>query len=209
MASSSSSKIIKTSSTATKVSPLYPGELGFSYKSKTLFIGPEIGDPRDVITLLSLDNSISPTSNPSSVIIQDIPGDIVDKVPSARAVAEGLSMKASLVGGNEFTGSNLVPDVDIINTPFTLGKLIVNINSIKHYTDYRLQNVPKSERFIFDTPSNKWVVNHSHATLHYTISIYNSQGQKIIAPVETISDSQIEIYLSFNEIGYADLVFIT
>lgn len=207
------SKVIQTTSISDKVAPLYPGELGYSYKSKTLFIGPDYGDANNVISLLTLDTNSSNASqtisnNPLSIIIQSIAADLTDKVPSARAIAQQLLKKASLDGGNEFTGSNFVPDVDILNTPYTLGKLIVNVNSIKNYIDTKMQNIPYSNRFMFNEPLILWEIVHNRNTIHYTLAIYNLAGQKMVAPVETINSNTIRIYLSVPTAGYVDMVFV-
>lgn len=202
---------IKYSSTSDKVSPLHPGQLGFSYKSKTLFIGPSIGDATKVIPLVSLDNNVSSSSsisiNPEAIIIQTVAGDLVDKVPSSRAIAEQLSTKASLVGGNNFSGSNLVPDVDIRQVPYTLGRLIVNVNSIKAYIDHTLRNTTRFANYVFSEPSLEWIIDHDNNTTHCNLSIYNSLGQEIKAPIRIVSTSKIIIYLSFAETGWVDVVF--
>jgi 6-pyruvoyl-tetrahydropterin synthase len=111
------------------VTPLSPGQLGYSYSSGTLFIGPSNLSKGgvDVIEVIKFQNSVL------NYIVQEIQDELVDKIPSSKAVNDALSKKAGLEQSNTFTSANYFPDIELNSLPVSQERLVVNAKSLKKY----------------------------------------------------------------------------
>jgi hypothetical protein len=204
---------IKYELEADVVSPLKPGELGYSYSSGSLYIGPKSSvNENDVITLITAQNNVI------NYIIQSVVVDVRDKVPSSNAIYLALKEKASLDEANIFNSSNYFPDVEIDNTPDSQGKLVVNVRSLKRHTSKLRDNIIEklsahahmaySERYEFLTPLETWNIHHQYNTDSINIVIRQLGTNRILmAPYDIIDDSFISIYFASPTSGYVDIEF--
>jgi hypothetical protein len=111
------------------VAPLAPGELGYSYSSGTLFIGPSDLNKGgvDIIEIIKFQNNVL------NYIIQEIQDGLIDKIPSSKAVNDALSKKAGLEQSNTFTSANYFPDIELNDLPANQERIVVNAKSLKKY----------------------------------------------------------------------------
>jgi len=121
------------------VAPLVPGQIGYSYSSGTLFIGPPNldKDGLDVIELIKLQNNVL------NFIVQEVQDELSDKVPSSKAVNNALAKKAGLHQSNTFTAANYFPDIDLKNLPITQERIVVNAKSLKTYVSEVVSNLSR------------------------------------------------------------------
>ena len=75
------------------------------------------------------------------------------------------------------------------------------------FTDLINKPILRTYRFNVTSASTTWIIQHNKNTSSYSEKLYETNGSRFYAHVETIDANSFKVYLSENITGYVDVLF--